>query len=115
MTHLSTSVWLSIPQETRWKIANIFGISRSSHFEVQDNRVISDGYTPSNLEGITVDAMQAFTNSKEDDFYKLFTKVIEKVEKNELKEEPKTDDAPARQESTVGITDKKRTGSVKKA
>ena len=102
---LSTIVWLQVAQETRKKIAANLGIPRSSGFDVQGGRVVSDGYTPHDLAHITVEKLQSATGLDISDFYALFEKYVLQLEQGIVvnseniqemvdeakKEEPKVD------------------------
>lgn len=71
--------WLSIPRETREKIATIFKVERSSHSEVHGGTVISDGRTSKDLSVINIEALQNYTESKETNFLNLLEKTINKI------------------------------------
>lgn len=88
---LSGSVWLSLSQETRAKIAALFEIEKSGSVYVVNGangpKVQSDGYTYEDLSVITVERMQEITGSKSTDFYHLFRNVVAIVQEEELLEE----------------------------
>jgi hypothetical protein len=86
---IATITWLSIDQSTRKELANILNIPRSGGTEVEDNRVISDGYTPQDLATVTVEKLQEVLDSKEQDFYKLLETLISRIE-NPIIEEKST-------------------------
>lgn len=77
---LSPQVWLSLPKETRAKIADLFGMKKSGGVEVFNGpngpEVRSDGYSYSDLAAITVERMQQITGSTSDNFYALFKKIV---------------------------------------
>lgn len=77
---LSQTYWLTLSHDTRRKIAILLDIPRSGGTEVSDNRVISDGHTQLDLSIVTLDYLQNFMQSKEEDFYKLFKQLVERVE-----------------------------------
>lgn len=80
---LSGSVWLSLPQDTRAKVAELFGITKSGSVYVVNGAtgpvVQSDGYTYDDLSVITVARMQEMLNSKSDNFYALFKSIVKLV------------------------------------
>ncbi len=83
---LNTVQWLSLPLETRNKLVEIFNIPRSSSTEVEDNRVVSDGYTHHDLAYITIEAMQGFLlDTVENDYFKLFHRVLDAIKPEEPK------------------------------
>lgn len=77
---LSGSVWLSLPQETRAKIAELFDIKKSGNVYVVNGangaEVQSDGYTYKDLSVITLERMQEITGSKSENFYHLFKNIV---------------------------------------
>lgn len=82
---LSQTVWLSLKIETRRKIAVLLGLRRSGTNEVVHdglkNRVVSDGYTPSDLMAVTLEKLQDLMRQpKETDFYKLWEQFVSQVE-----------------------------------
>jgi hypothetical protein len=85
---LSGSVWLSLPQTTRAKIAELFGLSKSGNVTVfngpNGSEVRSDGYTYEDLSVITVESMQEKLGSKKEDFYSLFKDVCFLVNENSV-------------------------------
>jgi hypothetical protein len=86
-TILSMSTWLSLKQETKQALRDIFNIPRSGYVEVFDGRVHSDGTSLIDLMSLTTEAMQEYINSKETDFYVLFNKIVRHIENPELEEE----------------------------
>ena len=75
--------WLQIPLEIRAKLVEIFKIPRSSGTVVQDNTVLTDGYTHDDLAKLTVEILQQYTNSEEKEFFKLINLVIENLSEKE--------------------------------
>lgn len=77
---LSPQVWLSLPQTTRAKIAELFGMKKSGGVEIFNGpngaEVRSDGYSYSDLAAITIERMQELTSSTSDNFYALFKKIV---------------------------------------
>ena len=80
---LSQLIFIAQTRETREKLVDIFSIPKSGGVVVEGNRLISDGHTPTDLMAVTVDKMQEFLESPEEDFYKLFIEVIDKIENPE--------------------------------
>lgn len=76
---LSIHTWVSLPNDVRDRIRTIFSISRSSHVQVNDGKIETDGTTPQDFQSLTVDKMQTYLNTKDDDFLKLFDMVVAKV------------------------------------
>ena len=85
---LSGSVWLSLPQETRAKIAHLFNITKSGSVYVVNGAtgpvVQSDGYSYEDLSVITVARMQEILNSKSENFYALFKDIVKLVNEEEV-------------------------------
>lgn len=77
---ISPVIWLNTSRETRLKIKDILGLSRSGNAEVVNNRVVCDGHTPQDLMGITVEKLQMVLNSKETDIYQLFNEMVYSLE-----------------------------------
>ncbi len=76
---LNTVQWVSLPINIRMRLVQLFHIPRSSGSLVQDNKVVSDGYTHDDLARITVEKMQALLDSDEKDFFKLFQMVTDSL------------------------------------
>lgn len=72
-------MWVSLPNEVRYKIRSIFGIPKSGATEVNDGRIVSDGTTHEDFKHLTVEKMQSYVGDTSTDFYKLFDKVLAKV------------------------------------
>lgn len=78
---LNTVQWISLPREVRLKLIEIFDIPRSSDTEVENNTVITDGYTHRDLATITVEKMQAYLlDTTEEDYFKLFHRVLGEIQ-----------------------------------
>lgn len=78
--------WLKLPQETRTKLVEIFKLHKSHGTQMEQQGegsiLVSDGYSNSDLEGITVMNMQEYLQSgysSDDDFVSLFHKVLDKL------------------------------------
>ncbi len=77
---LNTVQWISLPITTRMRLVQLFNIPRSSGSLVQDNKVISDGYTHNDLLHISVEKMQKLLDTDEKDFFVLFEQVVKTLE-----------------------------------
>lgn len=88
---LSMSMWVSLPNEVRWKIRGLFGIPRSGFVTVTDGKIESDGTSPEDFKALTVEKMQKYIGDDSTDFHKLFDMVVAKVieEMNPIKPEVK--------------------------
>lgn len=90
---VSVHDWLQLPMDIRQKLAVIFNLNRSGGNILEDNVVISDGYSHKDLAAITVDAMQKYLETYEiNDFVTLFDLVIDKVSYKEPEPEPEKPD-----------------------
>ena len=72
-------MWVSLPNEVRYRIRAIFNIPKSGATDVNDGRVVSDGTTYEDLKLLTTEKMQEYLKDDSTDFYKLFDKVVAKV------------------------------------
>lgn len=63
----------------RLRLKEIFDVPRSTGTEVHNQTVISDGHTHKDLANITIEKMQAFLETKEKDFFKLWNATAGKV------------------------------------
>lgn len=88
---MTTFFWLKVPANTRARIKEVFGLTRSGGSIVQNMgrgiEVVSDGYTDQDLSEITVEKMQKYLKSKETEFWKLFSETQAKIEEILKKEE----------------------------
>ena len=73
------SNWVSLPNEVRYKIRDVFNIPRSGSTIVNDGRIETDGTTYKDFEALTVEKMQKYLSDESTDFHKLFDKVVAKV------------------------------------
>ncbi len=81
---LSYSIWHGLPLSARVKICDAFGIAKIGPTHVFDNRIVSDGFKFQDIEKrITVEALQAYTGSKEKDFNTLWNLMADKLEGRE--------------------------------
>ncbi len=84
---LTIPQWLQIPMSQRMKIVKIFNLPRSGGTVVQDNTVITDGYTHEDLALITVEKLQEYLKEKEqDDLFALLNLLTIKLQEDEAKE-----------------------------
>lgn len=75
--------WMGLPRETRLKLVVAFSIPKHGQVMTQSgvngSTVLTDGHTITDLEAISIETMQNYTGLMETDFYKLFNKVLEKI------------------------------------
>lgn len=76
---LTIPQWLDLPIDVRSKLKAIFNIPKSVGSQIVDKVVVSDGHTHADLAVITIEAMQAFLGSKDDDFWTLMESALERV------------------------------------
>lgn len=77
---LGVSQWVQLPDYVRRRIASLFGLIRTGGADVQNNILITDGFTEKDLSGITVLKMQELVHSEIDNYFELFDRVLEYVE-----------------------------------
>lgn len=77
---INRTKWLQISLETRSKLAELFGMSRSGFNHILDNEVISDGYSDKDLAMLSLEKLQQYLGSEEEDYYKLLDLVIKQIE-----------------------------------
>lgn len=80
LIQITTPQWLSLPTDVRSKLKVVFGIPRSEGARIEDNKVMSDGHNHRDLTAITVEKMQDYTGSKQQDFFKLFDLTLDKIQ-----------------------------------
>lgn len=73
-------MWTSLSSEQRARIRALFSIPRSSHVEVVDGKVISDGTSAKDFEALTVDKMKTYLKSDSNDFHLLFDLVVARIQ-----------------------------------
>lgn len=79
-TQIYPHEWIQLSQETRAKLADTFGIKKSGGVMVVDNKIISDGYSPTDLAELSTKVLQEFTNKpQEEDYVKLLNMAIDKI------------------------------------
>lgn len=73
-----------MPEEVRHKLVVLFDIPRSGRTVVEYRAagavVTSDGFTPTDIEAITLEKMQGLLGSESDNFYKLFEEVADHLD-----------------------------------
>lgn len=86
---ISYAAWLSLPVKTRAKLAALFDLQKSGDSVVHVGAMINgnisaeqtqDGYTPKDLQVITLERLQEVTGKKSDNFYELFGKIVENID-----------------------------------
>lgn len=88
LMQLNTVQWVSLPLETRLKLVDIFDIPRSGNTEVEDNKIITDGYTHQDLAHITIEKMQGFLlDTVTDDYFGLFQRILDVINEEAVKPE----------------------------
>ncbi len=72
--------WMSLPLETRIKLADQFGIKKTSPTHVFDNRIESDGYSIRDVEkALNLPAIQSYLLTEETDLQKLWPMIVDKI------------------------------------
>lgn len=81
---LSQHYWLNLPQETRDKLVKLFGIQKTGTIMTtigpEGAKVISDGFNFQDFYPITVSRMNELLGWDDEDFYALFSAVIENID-----------------------------------
>lgn len=80
---ISPMEWLRVIPETRLFLADHFNIKRSGSTQVEQRGeayVVSDGFTPTDLEGLTVEKMQEYLGSKESNVHVLFELLVNAIQ-----------------------------------
>lgn len=76
---LTIPQWLSLPPELKNRLKELFDIPKSAGAQIMDQKLLSDGHTHDDLAHITVEKMQAFLETKEEDFWELMSQVLVKL------------------------------------
>lgn len=84
-------MWVTLPAEVRNKIRTVFSIPRSGATEVHDITMVSDGTTHNDFKTLTVEKMQEYLNDTSTDYFRLFDKVVAKVN-DDLYPKPATEE-----------------------
>jgi hypothetical protein len=69
--------WITLTEQTRQKLRELFKIPQSSHTEVVNNQVVSDGITNKDLEVLTDEAMALFLGEPVQPSEIMFKKIID--------------------------------------
>lgn len=77
---LGVGQWVQLPEYMRRRIAELFKLKRSGGAEVFNGRLVTDGYTYKDLEGISIAKMQELLNLTETEYFSLFDALLEHVE-----------------------------------
>lgn len=77
--NLSVPQWLTLSNEVRSKIREIFNISKSKGTHLVGNILESDGCTHEDLKAITIEKMQEYLKVPDTDFFDLFNRVVDSV------------------------------------
>lgn len=74
------SQWQRIPQETKGKIAEKFGLNKTLPTHVEANVVVQDGYAVHDVEhAINLASLQAFTGSDSTNYEELMALTVEMI------------------------------------
>lgn len=80
---LAYNIWIKLPSEVRHSLVVLFDIPRSGNTVVEYRAtgavVTSDGFTPIDIEAITLEKMQGLLGETDDNFYKLFSEVVDEL------------------------------------
>lgn len=98
--------WVSLSSEIRARIRDLFSIPRSSHVIVNDGRIETDGTTFDDFKHLTTEKMQGYLKDDSEDFYKLFDKVVARIQ-DEIEGKP-AEVTNAKQEIDATAPAKKR-------
>ena len=81
---IATTQWLELSNELRNKIATMFDLKKGAGAKVYGTRLISDGYTNENLQGVTVEKINAVmgTSFVEEEILKAFHGFVEFIKNN---------------------------------
>lgn len=85
---VSVHDWLNLPMPVRIKLREIFGIKKSQGSLVEGNVVKSDGSTYQDLQAITVEKMQQYLGSTNNEFIQLFNDCVDQIKQEILNETP---------------------------
>lgn len=77
---LSTHTWVSLSNEQRARVRELFNIPRSSHVVVNDGHIETDGTTSEDFKHLTVGKMQDYLHIDSEDFLKLFDMVLSRIQ-----------------------------------
>lgn len=81
---MAYNIWIKLPEEVRHKLVVLFDIPRSGRtvveYRAEGAIVTSDGFTPTDIEAITLDKMQGLLASNSENFYQLFSDVVDNLD-----------------------------------
>ncbi len=77
---LSMHTWVTLPSEQRARIRALFAIPRSGHVVVNDGVIETDGTSVDDFRHLTTEKMQTYLKDDSTDFYKLFDKVVARIQ-----------------------------------
>lgn len=85
---LTRVIWLALSVGERQQLAETFNLVRSGASHVVSNKVESDGFRDEDLEAVTIEKMQEFTENSSDDFSTLFDLTLEQLRTPEIAMSP---------------------------
>ena len=71
--------WLSLPNNIRQKMVEIFEIPRSGDTEVLGSQLICDGYFEEDLQEITLKKLQEYLDNYSEDYFYLLNLTLNKL------------------------------------
>lgn len=78
------NIWIKLPEEVRHKLVVLFDIPRSGRTVVEYRAtgptVTSDGYTPLDIEAITIEKMNGLLGSESNNFYGQFEQICDNID-----------------------------------
>jgi hypothetical protein len=81
---VSYQIWIKLPKEIRAKLVTMFHIPRTGSavvdYGAEGNKVVSDGFTPKDIEAITLEKMQKVLDSDSTDFYGMLEEIIVNID-----------------------------------
>lgn len=77
---ISRSYWLSLPIETRQRLAIALEVPRTGSCEVFGSQILSDGYTDKDLSHINLETLKDFMREPDNDnFYQMLDVLIDRL------------------------------------
>lgn len=86
-TKINIGLWMFLPKEQRDHLARVFDLRRNGVAEIRDQEVVSDGYSNTDLEGITKEKMEEYVGSEAESFHRAWEITLSKC-RGELADEP---------------------------
>lgn len=74
-----TDYWVTLPQEVRANLAEMFHLNKSGGVEVEDGVVVKDGYTNEDLMAITTEHCQSVLDTTEQNPDVLWPQILVKA------------------------------------